>query len=75
MPHEANIKKMRKDLDEEMQQSVVEEMGNAGEPNAADLHTIMELFEKFTHTFYNIDPNSTRAYSTSATMHNAMREL
>ena len=67
---------MLEELDEEeVQQPVAEEAGSAGEPNTANLHTIMELFEKFTHTFYNIDPNSTRAYSTSATMHNAMREL
>ena len=34
---------MLKELDEEVQQPVAEEAGNAGEPNEADLRTVMEL--------------------------------
>ena len=54
--------------EEEVQQHIAEEAGNAGEPNTANLHIIMELLKKFTHTLYNIDPNRVRAYATSAAM-------
>ena len=46
MLHEKNIKEMLKELDEEeVQQPVEEEAGNAGEPNTADICTIMERFK------------------------------
>ena len=48
-------------------------MGNVGKPNTADLLTIVELFEKVTHTLYNIDPDSASAYKTSAAMHSVMQ--
>ena len=51
MPYEKNIKEMLKELDEEeLQQPVAEEAGNAGESNTANLHTIKELFKKIMHT-------------------------
>ena len=46
MPYEENIKKMLKELDEEeVQQPVAEEVGNAGKPNTDNLYTIIELFK------------------------------
>ena len=55
MPYEENIEEMLEELDEEeVQQPVAEEAGSAGEPNTANLHTIMELFKKIIHTLYNI---------------------
>ena len=55
--HEENIEEMVKELDEEeVQQPVAEEAGNADEFNTADLHTILKLFEKFIVMLYNIHP-------------------
>ena len=44
MPLEENIKEILKELDEEVKQPVAEEARNAGEPNTANLHTVMEFF-------------------------------
>ena len=40
MPYEENIKEMLKELDEEVQQPVAEETGNASEPN-----TVLECMQ------------------------------